>query len=94
MMADVYPMGFVVAAGHGGVGATDLRLRLCSGLNPSTARRPSRRQVAEPVARLSPSWHAAMPELALVVDAVAGTPARASSPRKGHRPGPLDGAAR
>ena len=63
------------------------------GIVPERPRRPSRRLVAEPVARLSPSWNAAVPELALVVDAVAGTPARAPSPREGRRPEPLDGGA-
>ena len=46
------------------------------------------------LARLS-SWRlAAVPDLALVVDADAGMPARAPSPRTERRPEPLDGGAR
>ena len=45
------------------------------------------------LAHLLPLKPAAVPELALVVDAVAGTPARAPSPRTGRRLEPLDGGA-
>ena len=86
-------MGFVVVAGHGGVGAITLCWKVCSGWYPSglAVRRTGPWLCS--LERLSPLESATVPDLALVVDAVAGTPARAPSPRTGRRPEPLNGGA-
>ena len=94
MVTDVYLMGLVVVAGHGGVGAISLHRQVCSGSYPSDLAVRRTGPWRSFLARLSPLELAAVMDMALVVEADAGTPARAPSPRKGRRPEPLDRAAR